>query len=563
MRRIEKTAAAPVFRRLSRFSPQIMFLLTVILSVFTTYYVSCHYIDSDASSELVLAHQLSQTGQILSKDWFYSTELRVLNTQLIYAPLFLLFDEWHLVRFSGALILQAILVLSYGFLFHEMALPKRTFYLSASLLLLPVSVCYGRIVLYHCYYIPHIALSFLLLGLILGFPAGPDRRSVKACLRLLLLLGLSFLGGLGGVRQLMITHAPILLSILVFCLLEDSRQSDETCTPALLSKDKLSLLLVSVAAAVASFAGLVINVAVLRKVYTIGADQSTITLGFLDAASLDDLLYGFFHQFGFRTDVKMISLSGLLSIGSIFTGAYILILSVKKVLAYQKGDDVRQAVFYAFFLFHTAVMLVVFLISGKSQDYYFPLYLSLCYPWSIALFLANWKALPEKLHPFHAKKLFAWVSILVLLLSGGANFAYFHGSTAFSQVYEGLHLPQRDKKELLTELASYLCENDYEIGYATFREGNILTEMTDGNIQIINIECDVNQSGNLSYYNWLTSLWLREVPNQKPFLVLDAYYKPYFEESDSYPYCTLIYENCYCCAYAITDLEQFIPTLYY
>ena len=50
--------------------------------------VYAYQINSDASSEMVLARQLVQERAILSKSWFYSTELRVLNTQLVYAFFF-------------------------------------------------------------------------------------------------------------------------------------------------------------------------------------------------------------------------------------------------------------------------------------------------------------------------------------------------------------------------------------------------------------------------------------------------------------------------------------------
>ena len=42
-------------------------------------------LDSDMSSEMVLAQLLAKENAALSTHWYYSTELRVLNTQLLYA----------------------------------------------------------------------------------------------------------------------------------------------------------------------------------------------------------------------------------------------------------------------------------------------------------------------------------------------------------------------------------------------------------------------------------------------------------------------------------------------
>lgn len=144
---------------------QIFFVLSVVFSIVVTYFVTKRCLDADASSELVLAQHLAKTGQILSTDWIYSTELRVFNTQLIYAPLFLLFNNWHLIRFFGSVIMQGILVLCFYLFTRMININRKVFYLSSALFLLPISVCWGRIVLYHCYYIPHIAISLLVVGL--------------------------------------------------------------------------------------------------------------------------------------------------------------------------------------------------------------------------------------------------------------------------------------------------------------------------------------------------------------------------------------------------------------
>ena len=77
--------------RIETLAAALFFALCFLSSVYLAYRTSEYIFDSDASSELVLAELLSRQGSILSSDWFYSTELRVLNTQLVYAPLFHIF----------------------------------------------------------------------------------------------------------------------------------------------------------------------------------------------------------------------------------------------------------------------------------------------------------------------------------------------------------------------------------------------------------------------------------------------------------------------------------------
>jgi ABC-type cobalt transport system substrate-binding protein len=57
-----------------------------------------HYTNSDVSSELMLSKILSQENTIFTNQWYYSTELRVLNSQLISSLLFRFIDNWPLIR---------------------------------------------------------------------------------------------------------------------------------------------------------------------------------------------------------------------------------------------------------------------------------------------------------------------------------------------------------------------------------------------------------------------------------------------------------------------------------
>ena len=71
------------------------------------------FLNSDDASELVLARILASENSILTKDWIYASELRVFNTNLVFAPMFYMFSSWKLVRAVGGTIMMLIYVLSY------------------------------------------------------------------------------------------------------------------------------------------------------------------------------------------------------------------------------------------------------------------------------------------------------------------------------------------------------------------------------------------------------------------------------------------------------------------
>ena len=82
-------------------------------------------LDSDMSSEMILGQLLARNNGILSDQWYYSTELRVLNTQLIYALFFRLSSNWHFVRMASTLVLWCVLIASYGVLCRVMGCKKK------------------------------------------------------------------------------------------------------------------------------------------------------------------------------------------------------------------------------------------------------------------------------------------------------------------------------------------------------------------------------------------------------------------------------------------------------
>ena len=145
----------------------ILLMAEIALMVYMTWQYGAQWLDSDDSAEMILAELLSREGGILSKNWYYSTELRVLNTQLVMAPLFCLFSDWRVVRTVGTGILLVILLLSFFFLCRSLKLGKKLIFF-APLIVWPFSREYIQFVLYGLFYIPHLVIIFLTLALCLN-----------------------------------------------------------------------------------------------------------------------------------------------------------------------------------------------------------------------------------------------------------------------------------------------------------------------------------------------------------------------------------------------------------
>lgn len=538
--------------RLAQYLPAAVFLLTALVSAAVTWYVTGTYIDSDSASELVLAKHLADTRQLLSQDWMYSTELRVFQMQWVFTPLMLFLDNWHLIRFLGTMILQTVYILSFAYMARQAGFRWQTIWYGAALLLLPVSVTYGRIVLYHVHYMIHLIMSFLIFGLVMNLYQTWNPRRLRGWLLLGALMVCSFLAGTNSVRQLMITHAPMLFSIVLLSLRQDTPDSRSA---TILSKPALRFLAFALLAAACSFAALKFNQLVLHKYFTDNPYYSESTI-LMDATYLRKMAYGFLHQFGFRISAPLLSLFGILSVASLVAFGYGLYVSAVHI---RDGFTPRALVMLQLFSF-SAVMAVVFLLTADYNTY-FPLYLCLMWPWAVLPMMEGWGSNPKKYAPLHKNRIFVWIAAVTVISSGWLNVAWFARTPGLSQAYEGLSYQDRDTVAHLADVSEFLLENDYQIGYATYWNANVVTEVTDGAVRMVGVTIYADPDGCIKFYDFLTSLWLREAPNEKPFLLINRYETL---PEDMAPYCVQVYADDWYTVYdlTITDPESFRMLLY-
>ncbi len=510
---------ASAFRRAGKKTciPALLFALAIVLTVFTTWQTSLYCLDGDTSSELVLAHHLNETGQLFSRDWYYSSELRVLNTQLVFAPLFSVFSDWHMVRFTGTLILQALLVLSFFYLGRQAKLSWGARFLGGALLLLPVSATYGRFVLYQAYYIPHIAIGFTVVALFLSVMRHHQaRRLPSAFIRLALLCALSLVSGLGGVRQGVATHGPLVFLLLVLCF-------QEAKDPPLLSviRKNRGSLCVACAAAAAFALGYIINSRYLSSAFSF-RDYNTLTLGVVGAENLSDILFGLLHFFGFREEVRLLSVLGILSLGAVFSFVVCAAWGAALLCGRQKSVSPAHRMISLFALSATFVMLCVYLLV--ELNWYYALYLLPAIVWFIPLIGAAFDAIPDRAGMLRRGDVCMLLSILLIAANGFVNSAFFATQgKLFPQRYHGIGYENMTLGEQLQAPVAYLQENGYDYGYAEFWTSSPITEISDGSIDTVNLLINYYNRP-LVRYEHLMQPSLYDKQSDKAFLLLTSYY---------------------------------------
>lgn len=482
-------------------------LAAFVLSMVTVYHTSLNLLDSDSCSEMVLSHHLYQTGQpIMSEDWCYSTEIRVLFVQLIFAPLFAILNTWRQVRFVGTVVLHVMLISSYLYCAVKAGLARKAALLGSALLLLPISVSYGRIALYQAGYIPHLTIGFFTVGLFLAIEQ--DLRLKKAVgwklFHLALYAGLAFAGGLSGFRQLAITQAPLMLSTLLL-LGKQQKPLQDRKGQALAGLALLGCLV--------ALAGLMINQA-WHAVYTF-ADYSDVELTVLGYDLISDTIFGVLHQFGFRRDVALISVMGVLGMASLL-GAGLCVHGCIRTL----GDSQEEWAVGESIIRHMmpcSVLVCLVLVLFTTQNDFSHLHMLPFFIWFIpylALEAANLRG-----------KRFLYQTIVccvcaVCMLNGLVNHRSFQHPEDFGQMYEGLSVRTPNTVALLSPLRDRIVAEGYDLGYATHWQCNVLTEMSDGAVDMVNLE---ERDEKLCYYDWLTPKSLRSREAEQAFVVLTAH----------------------------------------
>ncbi len=530
----------------------VILLLAYFLLYMRSYSEGC--LNSDDSSELVLSELLSEESSILSENWYYSTELRVLNTQLIFAPLFKIFSDWNMVRTAGSFIILVIMLASVLLFSKQMHMGKYLSLMLAAVLLIPLSQDYFMIVMTRSYYAPHITISFLsLAGLLAALETKKaNRRLIFSAAAAILAL----LAGLGGLRQMLVLYIPLFMAAVMMLFMDPTSvkvnsikvNSPEGSVPKVNSTNVISvedgpaiipsaeersvkynsadndsagnnlhgrdessslrlLFIESIVLIVFSGIGYLINSRILSKIYSF-ASWNDLKFTPFSFDSLEQVLRGYLNFFGFRAGEKVFS-AALINNLTCFLLILFLVMALFDCLVRRSGSLAERML--ASFLFCAILVftaLYVFTDFGYADRYNLPVLV-----FSVPVILLYGKRCLAELKPLYAYSISALM--LLLLLSCG---------------YITYHYPYFRTENEYVKIAGALEEAGCYYGYSSYWHGNVLTELTDGNVEVHTWAPDIQTVYNVNdAYPFLQlKAHDREVPDGDLFVLLDS------EQMDSF-----------------------------
>lgn len=460
------------------------------------YFCASHILNSDISAELVLGKQLADTNRIFTTDWFYSTEIRVLYTQIVSMVLFRFIDSWNLVRTLMNFIFYAALLWSYLFAVKPLHLKKRSVYLSSLFLFIPYSIQYLYIVHIGNSYIPHFIVTFVCVGLLVRLM---ERKNKWL---LLLFCVCSFYAGLCGIRFAMVYAIPVLLAGIMKIVIDNGCGKGSLFRKETWKSRKVGLTVLSF---VTFAAGLLTNVFVLARFAVVGETNDLLMAILNDGGvitRLDNTITGILNLFGYYDFEELTSLNGAASLAAVVMFAALVFICIALAKRYTKLSDMGK---YFLLLFLTAyftnTFLFVFVAGTYVPRYYIPMMI-LVVP-CIALYLDS-----EEIMGYDFHKLAAIFLAVAMNISGIAACSW---------------CAQTDLNGPFKEVVNFLEENQLYFGLTTFWNTGVPNELSDGRVETVSIrEDDITRM-----YTWLTSknylhseTW-RNCRGSEIFLLLD------------------------------------------
>lgn len=414
--------------------------------------------DSDITSEMLLAQAASEEHSLISPNWYYSTELRVLNIQLLYSLFFHLFSDWTLVRTASCAASYLLMLVSCYYLLSQAGL-KKYFTLTAIFLLLPFSDNYFEYVLLALLYATFISISFFAAGMLLHYAkASPSGKKVLLAAMIIL----AFFAGLGGARHVVVLYAPMLGAVILLSIVER----------------KPSVYLTgSIAGFAASIAGYLINAKILAASYHFLNWNADMHFGFSFRGILD-IIFGVLRFFGYSYgDVRTPVLSAFSCLVVLVMAVCLIRHVIKNIKNPEAGWLISVYIICAYGIFAVIYTFTDMLYS----DRYGMSVLMFAVPVTIAgLCEMEWKK-PLKMG-------------LCVALAGGF---------LISSIFRYVHYGRMDKTAEFRPVVKLLQEEEVFKGYATFWSGNVLTELSDGSIEVWCLRDTPSESGIDDLLDWL------------------------------------------------------------
>ncbi len=432
-------------------------------------------LDADEASELVLAKLLSEEGSLLSTRWLYGNELRILDVQIVNSLLFRITDNWHAVRFASCTI-HLLLLLGMYFVLCKAAGIADLYSCSALIFAVPFSETYFLYAQIGSY-IPHFLFSFGIWAVLFRYIDLKERRrngkfladassgNRKTKVLPLLAVLIAVFAGLQGARQFQALCLPLAVTIVVLALFS---ARDENLLRSSYFPYMGLLAAFCAAEAVSYFVG---N-RVLHNIYTYYR-WDDVRFTYFNYERLPELINGWTGNRGYQDGFVFSSViirnlaAAIWIVMTVLSAGY----GIGHFIHLQKDERADRTMALKFFLLAVyylaaaAVYILFYTFTNIQTSERYSLQILIMSVPMICFFVktVRWN------RAFKA---------LVLLLTCGTIAV---GGLNYLRNWRA-----EDRNAEYWAISDALSAENYSKGFATFWNGNILTEISNGQVEVWN-----------------------------------------------------------------------------
>ena len=461
-------------------------IILVFIGVFS-YFFGRQWIDSDHSSEMVLAGILADENTLVSSSWLYGNELRLVYQTIFTMPLFKLLgrlDNWALIRAINIVLNNIVLFFSYLFMMKQFNVKTKWILFSGIFLFMPVSIEYWNIVTFGGYYIFFIIQLFFCLGLYIRLLS--HEGAVKTHLaESSFFSAISLVLGIQGIRPLLFVFFPLLLTCAILYKTEKKRFS----------------LFLGCYAFILSCAGYFINNLLHYKFSFLSFGNMRMENSSIYLEKLGMSFIYMMDFFGFKRESMFFSSRGFFSIAAMAATVLLIILVFRTAK--------KKLFMPLFFACSAAFNIFIFIIVNRPITLRFFLPFMILYvPLAAFLFEYTGKTLNSVRHA-------AVICGITVFIAG-------QSILNFSDLYRNDINMQRKG------YVQYLLDEDLEFGFATYWNANVTTELSNGKIQVAGLLAGGRTGGISGGRTGGSGYRLSD------FLIPKKYHDPHYHEGEAF-----------------------------
>lgn len=451
--------------------------IIVVLIMCTNLFHYCYKMNADIASESVLTRLIWESGELIPKSWYPSTELRICQTPNLAVLFYGITSNMTLSMGAACIIMTIGILLSAYFFVSQFSFDRiqKLIFLLLCLIIPNHFVTLELFYLFGSYYAIHVIIMFLTLGTYARLISGKHSHILWLCVTILF----SFMLGMQGVREILILNCPLLFTEILrhFILIYTGKWEKKSC---LLVCGWCMLLLL------AGYIGTLLP-------FSVGQSTSrNIRKGF---AKLFETV---FPDVATCLGLPEIGVLGvILHLGMLLIAIITLILCIGCIL--KKRCDNHAVWIYLMLWISTVVTMfaVAFTTTESSQRYYFMILFAMAYGFSYFI---------------------GWVrdKLPILNIVGFAMILLLFTFQVYT-IYRPLIQSEEPAQTPTYEVCQYLKEHGYQTAYATFESANTMTVLSGGTIRV----AAVASVEKMDICKWLSSTeWY--VPNM-PYKSRTAY----------------------------------------